>query len=235
MPLFLSGRDTNSTERMDDPNCDRQALINTYRQFGKINALISCWKHIYENRIKPLYFAHREKITLLDIGFGGGDIPINLSRWARRDQIPLHITAIETDRRAFEFVQTLDTPPNITFLHCSSTEMVEQGRRFDVVISNHLLHHLSVQELKKLLDESEKLCTAKVLFNDIERSDVGYLLFNLLSRPLFRSSFITQDGLTSIKRSYTQQELQQVTPGQWNIERLFPYRLLLTYTPSNSN
>lgn len=229
MPLFLSDRDTDSTELMDDPHCDLQALINTYHQFGKINPLISGWKRIYQNRIRPLFSVQPKELTLLDIGFGGGDIPIRMAKWARDDDIDLQITAIETDQRAFDFVQTLDAPPNITFRHCSSTDLVQEGRQFDVVISNHLLHHLNHAELQQLLEESKKLSTKSVLFNDIERSDVGYLLFNLLSRPVFRSSFITQDGLTSIKRSYRKQELQQAAPENWMVERLFPYRLLLSY------
>lgn len=44
MPLFLSSRDTDGTEKMDDPDCDQAELENTYRQFQTINALISQWK-----------------------------------------------------------------------------------------------------------------------------------------------------------------------------------------------
>lgn len=234
MPLFLSDRDTDNTELMDDPTCDRQALINTYQQFGKVNPLISGWKRIYQNRIRPLFSVQPKGLTLLDIGFGGGDIPICMAKWARDNDINLQITAIETDPRAIDFVQTLDAPPNITFRHCSSTDLVQEGRQFDVVISNHLLHHLNNTVLQKLLEESKKLSTKKILFNDIERSDVGYLLFNLFSRPIFKSSFITQDGLTSIKRSYTKSELQQVVPEAWKVERLFPYRLLLSFTHPNT-
>lgn len=229
MPLFLSERDTQSKELMDDPDCDRQALENTYQQFSKINALISCWRRIYKTRIRPLLSEDSKTYSLLDIGFGGGDITQNIAQWATQDGINLEITAIETDKRAMEYVQSQNMHEAITFKHCSSTDLLQANRRFDIVISNHLLHHLNNEELQKLLKEAKQLSIQKVLFNDIERSDIGYLFFNLLARPVFRSSFITHDGLTSIKRSYTRQELRRQTPDDWRVESLFPYRLLLSY------
>lgn len=229
MPLFLKERDTTSKEQMDDPNCDRRELFHTYEQFSVINSLISRWNHIYQQRIRPACTNQAKTYTLLDIGFGGGDLPIKIYRWAKKDGIRLHITAIETDRRAYEFVQHLQVPPAITFRNVSSTDLLKEGKKFDFVVSNHLLHHLTEGELLHLLDESKKLSAGQVLFNDIERSDPGYLLFNVLSRLIFRSSFITQDGLTSIRRSYTARELRNTVPEGWKVHRIVPYRLLLSY------
>lgn len=229
MPLFLSTRDTTSRERMDDLHCDVNELNNTYRQFSTINSMISGWKSIYKKRIRPLLMNDGPSCTLLDIGFGGGDIPIKLAKWASNDGFNLDITAIETDARALDFVSSVEAPANVQFKHISSRELAEEGKTFDFVISNHLIHHLNQQELHQLLQEAKRLSKKCVLFNDIERSDLGYLLFNIFSRPVFRSSFITQDGLTSIRRSYTRRELEDEVPQSWHVERLFPFRLLLQY------
>lgn len=228
MPLFLSTRDTTSTERMDDPDCDPSELENTYRQFGTINALISQWRRVYKQEIRP--FAQRNgSASLLDIGFGGGDIPMKLTRWATDDNIDLQVTAIDTDKRAIDYVQQIDRPDTIEFLHCSPAELIKDNRRFDFVISNHLLHHLSGPGLSDMLERVQQLSRRSVIFNDIHRSDLAYLFFNLLSRPVFQSSFITRDGLTSIKRSYTYRELKKAVPNNWEVRKLFPFRLLLIY------
>ncbi len=229
MPLFLSQRDTESRERMDDPNCDREELFNTYRQFSVINALISRWRTIYKRYIHSYALANDYSCSILDIGFGGGDIPIKLAGWCSSDGIRADITAIETDERAFEYVQKLEQRETVSFQLTSSTNLLREGKSFDFVISNHLLHHLNGDTFYTTLKEAKLLSTHQVLFNDIERSDPGYLLFNLMSRPIFRSSFITSDGLTSIKRSYTRHELSETAPEDWQVKRLFPFRLLLTY------
>lgn len=228
MALFLSERDTQSRERMDDPYCDIQELENTYRQFDRVNNWISQWHYIYKHNIRP-YMSQNTQYSLLDIGFGGGDIPINLAQWAAADNLDLQITAIDPDPRAISFVETLDYPPSIEFLQCELSELEPSQEQFDFVISNHLIHHLTKNELLKTLDRARNLSTTSVIFNDLRRSDLAYLLFNIFSRPLFRSSFITEDGLTSIKRSYTKEELAKVVPADWKVQNLFPFRLLLTY------
>lgn len=229
MPVFLSKRDINSQERMDNPECDLSELNNTYRQFKIVNTVIARWHKIFNSIIKPLFDDPSQSYTLLDIGFGGGDIPLKLAHWASKSTIPLHITGIETDIRAYEFASSRQAPDNVTYLLSSSADLLEAGKKYDVVISNHLLHHLDGDAFISILSEARQLSRKAVIFNDIERSDVGYLLFNILSRPAFRSSFITGDGLTSIKRSYTFSELTQAAPAGWKVQRLFPYRLLLSY------
>jgi len=213
---------------MDDPNCSLAELENTYRHFSTLNSLISGWRTIYRQEIRPQMNPDNSN-SLLDIGFGGGDIPIKLAGWASMDGFNLKITAIDPDPRAFNFVQNRQRQPNIEFLQCEVDELDSSQNKYDFVISNHLLHHLEQHQLPQLLKTARELSRKSVIFNDICRSDWGYLLFNLLSRPLFRSSFITEDGLTSIKRSYTLDELAESVPENWIVEPLFPFRLLLKY------
>jgi 2-polyprenyl-3-methyl-5-hydroxy-6-metoxy-1,4-benzoquinol methylase len=228
MPLFLSPRDTTSQEKMDKADCSQSKLRNTYRQFKTINALLSQWKKIYRMHIRPSLQEGRS-YQLLDIGFGGGDIPIKIAQWANRDGKDLAVTAIDTDRRAVDFAKQLEAPEEVTFRHCSSSDLIAEEQQYNFVISNHLLHHLSKEELALTLSEAQSLSTQTVIFNDIRRSSIGYLLFSLLTRPVFRKSFITEDGLTSIQRSYTAPELRQAVPDGWQVQKLFPFRLLLTY------
>jgi len=213
---------------MDDPHCNLEELENTYRQFGTINSLISGWHTIYKHDIRPKMTRSRS-YSLLDIGFGGGDIPIKFARWAESDGYELKVTAIDPDPRAITFIQKLAPHPNVEFLQCEISELDPSQNKYNFVISNHLLHHLGVSQLSNLLGRAQNLSTNLVIFNDICRSDWGYLFFNIFSRPLFRSSFITEDGLTSIKRSYTLKELINIVPDTWKVEASFPSRLLLKY------
>lgn len=229
MPVFLHQRQPQLTEYMDRPDCDPVLLENTYRQFRTINLLLSQWKQVYKTYLRPK-MEPGKTYTLLDIGFGGGDIPLKLAEWSSKDGYDLKITAVDTDPRTLEFArQAGKKADSVTFKNVSSTELAHQGASFDFVISNHMLHHLTDQEVRSLLSECKLMASQLVLFNDIERSDIGYVLFNLFSRLLFRKSFITADGLISIKRSYTYQELMKLVPEKWRVRRKFPFRLLLIY------
>ncbi|MBS3933767.1 MAG: methyltransferase domain-containing protein [Truepera sp.] len=227
MPLLLSRRAPQVTELMDDPGCDTRHLNNTYVGFSAVNRAVSGWARIYKDWIAPL--AQGRACRLLDIGFGGGDVLRSFARWAMRDGLRLELLGIDTDPRALAFVNSRKQD-GVRFLQASTSDLVKGGERFDVVISNHLLHHLPEQELLALCHDSAALSRQLVIHNDIERGDLAFLAF-ALTRPLFPNSFITVDGLRSIRRSFTALELSCLAPPGWRVKKLFPYRLLLVHQP----
>jgi 2-polyprenyl-3-methyl-5-hydroxy-6-metoxy-1,4-benzoquinol methylase len=128
--------------------------------------------------------------------------------------------------------------PGLSFRRAFSADLVAEGARFDFVVSNHVLHHLSARQLGGLLFDSERLVVdgGRVLHSDIERNSFAYVGFGLATWPFFRNSFIRADGLTSIRRSYTAQELRAAVPSPWRVVREFPSRLVLRFdaTPASS-
>lgn len=117
-------------------------------------------------------------------------------------------------------------PARVTFRRASTSDLVAEGARFELVICNHVLHHLAPGLLGPFLEELGKLATRRVLVSDIERSRVGYLLFSLGTALPFRNSYIRTDGLVSIRRSFTAPELREILPPGWRVEHLRPWRLL---------
>lgn len=226
--MFLANREPGLVEEMDKENCNILKLHHTYRQFHYVNRLISKWRMLYINEIRPILESQDES-SLLDIGFGGGDITRSIERWARKDGHSIKITAVDPDERAFTYCQENYPNSETEWLQCTSTDLLADGLTYDIVISNHVLHHLPDKEILKLLQETEQLCRRKAIFNDIERSTIGYYLFSVFSRLFFRNSFITKDGLTSIRRSFKKQELKELIPQTWKVKRAFPFRLFLTH------
>jgi 2-polyprenyl-3-methyl-5-hydroxy-6-metoxy-1,4-benzoquinol methylase len=211
---------------MDDPDCDLALLHRTYGHFRWVNGVVSGWHRIYRQHLRPL-LAERGPTSLLDIGSGAGDIPRALARWAARDGLALTVTAIDPDPRAHAYASTLPAVPGVTFGQATSSQLVASGARFDVVTSNHLLHHLDPQALRSLLDDSARLASRLVLHNDIERSRGAYLAYAVATRPVRSRSFVHVDGLLSIRRSYRRAELAAATDDSWVATKQFPARLLL--------
>ena len=223
---LLRRRDAHAVEEMDRPGCDPARLDRTYAQFSVVNRALAGWRGIYRTRLRPVLSA-TTVTTLLDIGCGGGDVPVLLAAWAARDRLKLEITAIDPDRRAFDFARRRRHVDGVTFRQASTAELVAEGQRYDVVVSNHVLHHLGTAELPQFLTESALLSGGTVIHNDIRRSPAAYALFYAVSWP-FPGSFIREDGLTSIRRSYTAAELRAAAPPGWSVLTRPPFRNLLT-------
>lgn len=224
-----------ATEAMDDPDCDPQLLERTYAQFPWVNRVVSGWRGLYLRWLRSRLPRERPA-RILDIGSGGGDIALALAHWTVNDQIEAQIVGIDPDPRAHAFARTrlqrANLPPGrLEFKQAFSHELCSTQERFDVVISNHLIHHLTPEELAGLWRDSAELASGLVLHSDIRRSRAASILFGLGTLPLARTSLTRRDGLTSIRRSYTSVELAQRLPAGWHVEAAHPFRNLVSYQP----
>ncbi|HEY9424176.1 MAG TPA: methyltransferase domain-containing protein [Microterricola sp.] len=250
---FLHARATDTAELMDAPGADPATLHRTYEQFGLVNSAVSGWRANYRRFIRPQLSTTRST-TLLDIGSGGGDLPLALAAWAASDGLRLQITAIDPDARAHDFASARPPVRGVTFRRAFSAELVAEGADFDIVMSNHMLHHLSAAEFGGLLWDSERLVRGpgaaesgdarsgprlpRVLHGDITRSRLAYAGFALgtlpFARSLLKGSYIRKDGLTSIRRSFRPVELEGALPAGWAVWPQSAFRYLLVYPGSGA-
>jgi SAM-dependent methyltransferase len=81
----------------------------------------------------------------------------------------------------------------------------------DVAISMYLGHHLTDDELARLISNVGRYCRRFILL-DLVRHPAPLNLFRAFVAP-FASSIVAQDGQTSIARAYTVAELRRITAG----------------------
>ncbi len=224
----LKTRATDSAEIMDDSLCDASVLCNTYRDFDRVNHLVSGWRGLYTRYLRPVLRAAGPGASLLDIGCGGGDVLRRLAGYARRDGLTSCFVGADTDDRAIAYARSLPQPPNVRFACAPARQLADAGERFDIVISNHLLHHLSDAEVVTLCETSGELASRLVLHADIHRHPLAYAGFPLIG-GWFRDSLILPDGLISIRRAFTPGELARLAPRGWHVRVTFPFRLQLIW------
>jgi 2-polyprenyl-3-methyl-5-hydroxy-6-metoxy-1,4-benzoquinol methylase len=229
MPMRRRAGD--AVELMDAPDCDPAKLERTYRQFALVNRLFAGWRLLYVKELRP-FLSPDTVTTVLDIGSGGGDLARLLTLWSRRDRLKIDVTGIDPDSRAHSFAAATVHSPNVRFVQAGSAGLVREGQQFDVVISNHVIHHLQPAELAQFLGDSQALARRLCLHNDLRRSTAAYALFALAALP-FRGSFIRADGLVSIRRSYTPAELTAAAPPGWHVQRHAPFHQVLIHRPAH--
>lgn len=230
----LSARDVDVRELMDDPHADERMLARTYGRFGFVNAVVSRPGLIYRRDILPRA-ARGEPLRILDVGAGGGDLCRLLAGRLRRDGLAAEVTALDADERAVRWAVAHDHGAGVRYRCALTTDLVDAGDTYDVVLSNHVLHHLDDADLQTVLEDSRRLLAPGGLasHHDIARSRMAYGLFAAATWPIARNlladSFIREDGLLSIRRSYTAAELRTVAPHGWLVRGGVPSRLELRW------
>lgn len=228
MRVFLRERETQKKEFMDDPDCNKELLFNTYNQFRHINHYFSGWKSLYNRFIKPAALPSNDVLSILDIGCGACDILSSILKWADEDGIKIEVYGIDPDQRLCEYFTKHSLNKNIIYKPCSLQAIQSDSKKFDFVITNNIVHHLNQNELRYFFDNTKSICKNRIIFNDVSRSDLAWICYQFIARIFYRNSFALYDGSLSIKRAYTLNEMRQIAPNDWEVYHWFPFRLITT-------
>jgi ubiquinone/menaquinone biosynthesis C-methylase UbiE len=84
-----------------------------------------------------------------------------------------------------------------------------QESSFDLVSCSLFAHHLEPDELARFVDEALRVSRCAVLINDLVRHPM-HLALVYAGFPLMRSYVSRVDGLASVRRAYTPDEIRQI-------------------------
>jgi 2-polyprenyl-3-methyl-5-hydroxy-6-metoxy-1,4-benzoquinol methylase len=228
--VTLRVRDADVRELMDDPHCDPGRLEATLRRFDTVNRLWSGWGVVYRSTLRPRLARLGRRARVLDLGSGGGDLVARLAVLAERDGFDVRWLGADPDARALEVARERQSS-RIEFQATDAASLRAAGERFDIVLSNHVLHHLTREALVEFTADSAALCDGLVVHSDIRRSRTAYTLYAIGVTPLAPGTFLRTDGLLSIRRSYRVGELAAALGSGWRVDAASPFRVLATRSP----
>lgn len=228
--MSLAHRDPTLVELMDDPACDPIRLRRTLSRFRIVNRVVSGWGGVYRTHVRPaLARCPGPEARILDIGCGGGDVLRRMVSLARADGFTVTGLGIDPDPRVLEVAHAARPMPGVHYREAYAGELVAEGSRFTVVISNHLMHHLDGPGFSEMLRDSAALASDTCVHSDIARSRIAYAAYATGITPLAPGSFLRTDGLRSIRRSYRRDELEAVLPQGWHAPSAPRFRVLAVY------
>ncbi|MDF7806736.1 methyltransferase domain-containing protein [Pontiellaceae bacterium B12219] len=227
----LSARET-MDELMDAPDCDETRLLRTVRQFSAINRQVARYRTILKREILADMMRDPDReYHLVDMGAGGCDIDVWLLKAARKRGLKLRISACDIDPRIIRYARsTFGKTPGLDIrredlLGDSFPEPV------DYVFANHFLHHLTDKQIIDLLQLWAPRVRRKMVLSDLKRARGAYWGYAALAL-FYPNSFARIDGLISIRKGFTLNELSALTreavgDQAFCVNQLQPARLVL--------
>jgi SAM-dependent methyltransferase len=244
-----------ATELMDDPAGDPIMLERTLAQFPLVNRILTRMRALIDTFIlrdmEQTAESHGETtgaptakqpgsrenpFRVLDVGAGACDIPLWMAGEAKRRGISLHITCLDHDPRVVDYARRIVGDHPALSVAEGSVLNLDGNDRFDYIMGNHLLHHLSDGEIDRFLDVTHRLCRRRLLVNDLIRSRWSLVGYHLFASVFFRNSFAREDGKLSIRRGFLADELERFLQRSawngtgnlsWSVGRTIPGRVFL--------
>lgn len=205
-------RSADAVELLDGPLDDQAALAANLRDLRRINRWLG-GAALSAAAIDALA-AHREDLTLLDVGTGGGDIPIALIERARARGRRISVVAIDS-RPEILAAAILERPVVASTdgleLHVGDGRSLPYpDRSFDVAHASLVLHHCTPDEAASLLREMARVARLGVVVNDLDRGWLGWIGAWLLGHLLTGNRYTRHDAPASVRRAYRVNEMAEM-------------------------
>lgn len=177
---------------------------------------------------------NRRSFTLLDVGFGDGDMLRAIARWAERKGIVAHLTGVDLNPRS-EAVARTKTPERHAIRYITGDYRDLADQRPDFIVSSLVTHHMSDDQRLAFLRIMQDRAAVGWFVNDLHRHALAYYGFPLLARMMGWHRIVRQDGQLSIARSFRASEWQStiaaagIEPDTVEIRWHFPFRLCVSH------
>ncbi len=225
--MLAERRDT--TELMDDAALGAATYHAVLADLARVNTVTMAARPTL--RFLEQAVGDRRQFTLLDVGFGHGDMLRRIARWARERGIGARLVGIDLNPLSEPAARAATDPAAPIEYYTGDYTDFGTGQ-FDCVVSSLVAHHMTEAELLRFLRFMEDRTRRGWFVNDLHRHTFSYLGYPLLARLMGWHPIVRQDGQTSIARSFRPAEWERllaragITRAQ--TQHRFPFRLCVS-------
>lgn len=219
-------------ELLDDPAADPAMVTESLRNIGRANRWFGgAWavRHGLGRVLGDL--PRGTELTVADLGTGLGDLPRAAIRWGARRGLRVRAVALERSPVAARLAQGAGVP---CVIGCAGA-LPFRDKSVDVVLVSQVAHHLAADSAVQLFRACDRLARRAVVVADLRRGPLGPLAFWVGARALRFDPVTVADGITSLRRGYTRDELGALLAAagiRGSVDRRPGYRLVATWRPA---
>jgi len=193
------------TELLDDPATDPALVRRMLADIARCNRWLGGTAAVRYGLARLLDASDRgREFTLFDIGTGAADLPRAAQRWARHRGISLAPLGLERIPAAAAVAQSCGVP---VILGCAGALPLRDGS-VDIVLVSQVAHHLDHDSAVRLFTECSRIARRGVIVADLHRRWFAAPGFRAAGRLLGVHAMTIDDGVTSLRRGYSLDEMR---------------------------
>jgi len=201
------GRDL-TPELMDDPQASREELRRSLRYLRWVNRRLGGRSALLGRLRKWSKGWPRDRpVTLLDLGTGSADLPVEARRWAEGAGFDLRITGVDAHATTLDLAREhVGDVEGVELVEADARRLLDRFEpgSFDYAHAGLFLHHLPDIEVMTVLRIMDRLSRRGVIWNDLARTALarlGVRVVTIGAPPMAR-----HDAVVSVRAGFTRRE-----------------------------
>jgi len=195
-------------ELIDRDDIPFEAIERNMQELGLINAWLGGHRITLDGFKKLL--KNRKKITICEIGCGGGDNLEAIQKWCKRKNISVDIIGIDINPYCIEVAKSKFLNENVRFIVSDYQQVHFEKDKRDIIFSSLFCHHFTELQLLRMLKWMQSNSGIGFFINDLHRHRFAFYSIKGLTSIFSKSWLVKNDAPLSVLRGFTRKEWRQL-------------------------
>ena len=216
-------------EWLDQDDIPFDAIQRNMRELDVINTWLGGHRITLSGLKK--FIQNKKKITICEVGCGGGDNLVAIWEWCQKKKIEVHFIGIDINPHCIAVAKSKFTESNSKFIVSDFRLVQFENEKSDIVFSSLFCHHFKNDELINTLHWMEKNSRSGFFINDLHRHSLAYHSIAVLTKLFSKSWLVKHDAPVSVSRGFIRKEweslLEQAGFQKYSIQWKWAFRWLI--------
>ena len=148
----------------------------------------------------------KKKITVCEIGCGGGDNLLSIQHWCCKKNINAKLIGIDINPGCIAVAVSKFKSPNAEFLTSDFRLIIFANEKPDILFSSLFCHHFTDVELISMFQWMKSNSKLGFFINDLHRHPIAYYSIKWITRIFSKSYLVKNDAPLSVLRGFKKKE-----------------------------
>ena len=229
----LQIRDYNK-ELLDDEQVPFADIQQNMKELNIINTYLG-GHAVTINGLQKIFnkFPGKRKVTICEIGCGGGDNLLAIAKWCTLKNIAVNFIGIDIKPACIAYAKMQCSTLNAEWITADYIKADFNNQKPDIIFSSLFCHHFKEDELVAMLQWMKENAAKGFFINDLQRHPLAYHSIKLITKLFSKSYLVKNDAPLSVARGFTKKEWKQLLEwagiDDYSLQWKWAFRYLVTY------
>ncbi len=173
-----------------------------------------------------------KELYVCELGSGGGDNLVSLSKWCTKKNIKAIFTGIDINPECVNYAKSKTSTSSINFIHNDFRAVEFKGGKPDIIFTSLFCHHFTNDELLIMLQWMNANSRIGYFINDLHRHPLAYYFIQIATKFFSRSYLVKNDAPLSVAKGFKRSEwinlLESSGQKNYSVKWKWAFRHLIT-------